>query len=89
MTKSQKALLAQHAKHFQDMVAFVITRDSEELRTLLEACQAASQTNCGWDTYAAAQYIGREILIELRVRERKAAEAKAAGDGEDVNNAGR
>ena len=68
MTNEQKKLLAPHATHFSEMVAFIVTRDVNELAALHEACKAAGQSNCGWDIYRAAQYMLREIECEQHQR---------------------
>lgn len=68
VTKHQKNLLRPHAAHFQEMVAFIVTRDVDELTALHEACRAADPSNCGWDTYRAAQFMLNEIEIEQHQR---------------------
>lgn len=76
MTKEQKALLKVHAEHYQAMASYVRESSDEELVELLEACQAAGTTNCGWDTYAAAQYLKHEIGDEVGVRRRRSDAAR-------------
>lgn len=61
MTKEQKELLRLHADHFQAMASYVRECDPQELIELSEACDATSASNCGWDTYAAAQFLKDEI----------------------------
>lgn len=61
MTREQKVLLKVHAEHFQVMASYVRECDPQELIDLSEACNAASDTNCGWDTYYAAQFLKVEI----------------------------
>lgn len=61
MTREQKALLKIHADHFQAMASYVRECDPQELIELSEACEAAGMANCGWDTYAAAQFLKDEI----------------------------
>lgn len=68
MNKDQKAILKPHADHFAEMAAFVVTRDSVELKLLGRACAAATQTNCSWDIYRAAQYLSQEIKAEQHQR---------------------
>lgn len=79
MTRDQRALLQPHAKYFATMVGGLSELTDEELAELLDACQAASQTNCGWDTYAAARFLAPEILTEQTVRARRRAEAAKQG----------
>jgi hypothetical protein len=77
MTKNQKDLLKPHADHFSAMAQYVATRTDDDMKLLLEACDATSQMNCGWDTYAAAQYLAKEARIVISQRERRAAETSA------------
>lgn len=78
MTKEQRDLLKPHAEHFQVMAAHVWDASDDDLKALIAACDAASQTNCGWDTYAAAQYLGKEARIVTGQRRLRAAEAAPA-----------
>jgi deferrochelatase/peroxidase EfeB len=64
MNRQQKELLRPHAEHYAAMAAFVMECSDEELAELKEACGAASQTNCAWDTYRAAKYMEGEINSE-------------------------
>lgn len=68
MTNEQKELLKPHAAHFSDMIAFIVTRDANELAALHKACKAADQANCGWAIYRAAQYMRHEIEVEQHQR---------------------
>lgn len=80
MTREQMDLLQPHAKHFQAMVSFIARASDKELAELLEACVATSVSNCAWDTFAAAQYMVREIRTERAIRERREI-AAATTDG--------
>lgn len=75
MTRGQKELLSKHAEHYQAMALYVRESNDDELEQLMEACLAASTTNCAWDTYQAAQYLKLETQTEMNVRRRRAASA--------------
>lgn len=72
MTKDQKKLLARHAEHFQQMASYVRECAPEELTDLAEACEAAGTSNCGWDTYRAAQFLREEIQLHRNMLARRA-----------------
>lgn len=68
LTFEQRALLEPHAKHFTEMLFFVRGLEDEELANLLEACNRCGSSNCGWDFYAAAQYLKKEIMEVREIR---------------------
>lgn len=70
MTKNQKMILEPHAQHFSAMSKFVFDLNDQKLTHLLDACLAATTSNCAWDIYAAAQFIKMEVQQELNRRER-------------------
>lgn len=78
MTPEQRKLLTVHEKHYEDMALYVRECDDEELSDLLEACLAASSTNCAWSAYHAAQFLKLEAQSEITSRKRRAAEALLA-----------
>lgn len=45
------------------MASYVRECDPIELEELREACAAATSTNCGWDSFKAAQYLLEEIRM--------------------------
>ena len=71
MTPHHRALLEPHAEHFRAMASHVSGRSDEELQALLEACEAATDTNCAWDEYAAAQVLKKEIRTVMNLRGRR------------------
>ncbi len=61
MTRDQKILLRPHADHYMAMSKHIREIDDETRAALLTASEAATETNCGWDTYAAAQFLKNDI----------------------------
>lgn len=80
MTNEQKQLLRKHADHFQAMASYVRECDDDELATLLEACNAAGATNCGWDTWQAARFLEREIWAFYRMKNATARDPVTLGE---------
>ena len=76
MTLEQKALLEPYGKIFADMGQTIRKAPDDALKTLLNACYAASATNCWCCSFDAAQWLQREIRRELGHRERMAAKEK-------------
>lgn len=76
LTKEEKRLLKPHAEHYQAMQAHISNLTITELEKLNLACLACTEVNCGWDDYAAAQYLKVEIDREVGWRNRR--DAKAA-----------
>ena len=72
MTLEQKKLLEPFGRIFADMDAQVRTMSDEGLKQALEACYAASVTNCWCWTFSAAQHLQREIRTEIHQRKQRA-----------------
>jgi hypothetical protein len=70
MTKEQKKLLSRAAAHVVAICDLVVKCNDDDLRTLNEACTAASTTNCGWATFKAAQLLQAECRAEIATRSR-------------------
>lgn len=75
LTKEEKRLLKPHAEYYRAMAAHVRDATTEDLEKLNSACRACTEINCGWDEYAAAQYLMKEIGAEVGWRNRRDAEA--------------
>ena len=75
LTKEEKRLLKPHAEHYQAMSAHIQEATIEDLEKLNNACRSCTSINCGWDDYAAAQYLLVEISREIGCRNRRDAEA--------------
>jgi hypothetical protein len=75
LTKEEKRLLKPHAKHYQEMASHIREATAEELQKLLSTCLSCTQINCGWDDYAAAQYLTVEIRREIGWRNRRDSES--------------
>lgn len=75
LTKEEKRLLKPHAGHYQAMCAHIGAATIVDLEKLHLACLACTEVNCGWDDYAAAQYLKVEINREIGWRNRRDAEA--------------
>lgn len=75
LSKDEKRLLKPHAEHFQAMVSHIRDATLLDLEKLHLACLSCTDINCGWDDYAAAQYLKGEIDREVRWRNRRDAEA--------------
>jgi hypothetical protein len=73
MTLEQKQLLEPFGKMFADMDFMVRAMSDETLKQALAACYAASVTNCWCCTFAAAQYLQREIRTEIHQRKQRVA----------------
>lgn len=78
LTKEEKRLLKPHAEHYQAMAVHIVGATIEELEKLNNACRSCTTINCGWDDYAAAQYLLVEISREIGWRNRRDAEAAEA-----------
>jgi hypothetical protein len=78
LTKEEKQLLKPHAAHYVAMGIHIRDATIQELERLHLACLACTEVNCGWDDYAAAQYLKGEIEREVRWRNRLDAEAVEA-----------
>lgn len=65
ITKEQKQLLRPFADRYASMYAEIVEMPDEALSHVLDACKATSQTNCGWDVYAAAKWVSIEIDAEM------------------------
>lgn len=74
LKKDEKRLLKPHAEHYSTMCAHIRDATMEDLQKLYCACLACTQINCGWDEYAAAQYLKVEIDREVGWRNRRDAE---------------
>src|SRR5437879_3634658 len=75
LTKDEKQLLKPHAEHYGAMLAHIRDATTLDLEKLHSACLACTEINCGWDDYAAAQYLKVEIEREVGWRNRRDAEA--------------
>lgn len=75
LTKDEKRLLKPHAEHYRAMYDHISEATMEDLYKLHGACMACTTVNCGWDDYAAAQYLKVEIDREVGWRNRRDAEA--------------
>lgn len=75
LSKEEKRLLKPHAEHYQTMCDHIRSATMDELYKLQGACTACTEINCGWDDYAAAQYLKVEIAREVGWRNRRDAEA--------------
>lgn len=75
LTKDEKRLLKPHAEHYREMCSHIRESKIEDLEKLDSACRSCTVINCGWDEYAAAQYLMKEIAIEIGWRNRRDAEA--------------
>ena len=75
LTKDEKRLLKPHAAHFSAMWNYIQGASILDLETLNNACRSCTEVNCGWDEYAAAQYLMREISREIGWRNRRDADA--------------
>lgn len=75
LTKEQKRLLKPHAEHYRAMYDHISEATMDDLYRLQSACSACTNSNCGWDAYAAAQYLKGEILREVGHRNRRDVEA--------------
>lgn len=75
LTKEEKRLLKPHAEHFQTMASHIREATIGDLEKLNNACRSCTEINCGWDDYAAAQYLMKEIGAEVGWRNRRDAEA--------------
>lgn len=75
LTKEQKRLLKPHAEHYRAMYDHISDATMDDLYRLQGACAACTEVNCGWDDYAAAQYLMVEIRREVGWRNRRDAEA--------------
>jgi len=75
LTKEQKRLLKPHAAHYYAIYESIYNASIDELYLLQGACAACTEVNCGWDEYAAAQYLKREIAREVGRRNRRDADA--------------
>lgn len=72
MTLEQKRLLEPFGNIFADMDAQVRAMSDDVLQQALDACNAASWTNCWCCTFAAAQYLQKEIRTEIYQRKQRA-----------------
>lgn len=75
LSKDEKRLLKPHAEHYRVMASHIREATIEELEKLNNACLSCTNINCGWDDYAAAQYLTKEIAAEIGWRNRRDAEA--------------
>lgn len=75
LTKEEKKLLRPHAHHYRAMYVYISEATADHLAMLLSACRTCTSANCGWDDYAAAQYLEGEISREISWRNRRDAEA--------------
>lgn len=64
MKPEQKQLLKPFSDQLLLMAKQVMDASDNHLRELEDACAAATDVNCGWDTYAAAQFVAAEIRGE-------------------------
>lgn len=68
MTLEQKKLLQPFAVLLEGMANEAFNADADAARAMLTACYAASQTNCAWSVFHAAQFMApllRERLARL------------------------
>lgn len=70
MTRKQKAALEPYAALLARLVDHIEALPEADLQNMVEAANAASTTNCGWDTYRVAQLIAPVANAELLRRER-------------------
>lgn len=75
LTRDEKRLLKPHAKHYRAMYEHLSNATMDDLYLLQGACASCTRVNCGWDDYAAAQYLKEEIRREVGWRNRRDAEA--------------
>lgn len=75
LTKEERRLLKPHAEHYRAMYDHISDATMDDLYRLQGACSACTQVNCGWDDYAAAQYLKVEIAREVGWRNRRDADA--------------
>jgi hypothetical protein len=78
LTKDEKRLLKPHAEHYRAMGLHIRDAMIDDLEKLSNACRACTEVNCGWQEYAAAQYLVKEIDAEVGWRNRR--DAAAAED---------
>lgn len=69
------------AQRFYDMTGALQKMSTPDLRKLRASIERAGRTNCGWATYAAAQFLRGEVrsvlLIRARTNRSKAAKRKS------------
>lgn len=56
------------AREISDAVCAIQSMTDNELHELIEACTSASETNCGWDIFAAARLLLPEAIVVSRRR---------------------
>lgn len=61
MTREQKLILEPYAKQLMDIVGSLGNLSPAELQALKRACDATSNTNCGWDVFAIARIIEPQV----------------------------
>jgi hypothetical protein len=74
LTKDEKRLLKPHAEHYRAMCEHIREATIQDLERLYLACLACTEVNCGWDEYAAAQYLKVEVDREVGWRNRRDAD---------------
>jgi hypothetical protein len=80
LTKEEKRLLKPHAEHYSTMCEHIREATIQDLEKLHLACLACTEVNCGWDEYAAAQYLKVEITREVGWRNRRDADLAELAD---------
>lgn len=71
MNKEQRLILEPYAKLISEMEARIEASSDDEIEVLLEACNAADETNCWHRIYDAAKLIKPMILRERFARHSK------------------
>jgi hypothetical protein len=72
MTLEQKKLLEPFGCIFSEISLQVRGLDTDALQKMLDACDAASATNCWCFTFEAAQYLQREVRRQIHQRRQAA-----------------
>ena len=62
--------LARYAEVCLGMIAGLSDLSDDELKGLRKACEACSETNCGWSQYEAAKFLLPHIAAEMLCRKR-------------------
>lgn len=74
--KEQKDILKPFATMFESMAQFAASASDTDLVGIIDACNAMTETNCGWSTFRAAQAVRKEADEEIRMRARRLSETE-------------
>lgn len=72
MTQEQKALLKPFGNVFHEIAQQILAMSDDDLAKLLKAADATSTTNCWCCSFEAAQFLKKEIRIEVYQRKQRA-----------------